>query len=162
MDRRAFLTTIGATTAMALAGCTGEDSYLYEGYDRADLIPGLQVLPDGWQEAEDDSDREFEFFRNEDNTKSAGFDAEVHDTSAKAADALKKLRSQYMDNRDYELGERSFWTEYDDTLAVVAWQHSNALGMVVATGQQGTGFVPDRETAFDTAEKTLDFWKNEL
>lgn len=159
VKRRTVIAATGTAITATIAGCSGMGkSPQYADYDRSDLIPGLEVLPEGWQKA-DVEDENFDFYENEDGSTAVGFDAEAHGEIGKAEDDFKKFKSKYTDNNDYDLADEAFWTEYQDQVAVVAWRHSDAMGAVAGITQQGASYVPDRATALDVAEKTFEYWK---
>lgn len=162
MKRRTLITAFGTTITTVTAGCSGLGSIgskpQYADYDRSDLIPGLEVLPDDWQKS-DVEDEDFDFYENEDGSTAVGFDAEAHGDIDEAKEAFSKFKSKYTNNNDYDLADEAFWTEYQDQTAVVAWRHSDALGAVAGITQQGASYVPDRGMALDTAEKSFEFWK---
>lgn len=149
------MTVAGA--AGCLGGATGDDTR-YGGYERADLIPGVDVFPDGWEERPDLNEN-FVVYGSGDGTAFVGLDAEVMPDADAAAATFSETKSGMRRPEDHELADEAFWDEIDGEYALTVFRHSNALGQAFALRGAGEDVEPDRERSHRYAGEMYEHWQ---
>lgn len=129
---------------------------LYSESDREGMIPGVDIFPDGWKEA--DPGEEWDAgFSNEDETILVGLGIRIEDTVDGAKEEFEKAKAGFEAN-DYPIADEAFWAERADN-ARTFFRHSNAMGQAVAGRQSGDGMIPDTGRAQRYAEEMYNHWE---
>lgn len=161
MNRRRLLAGIGFLAITSATGCLGSGTGAdprYRGYERADLIPGVEVFPDGWEERPELNEN-FVVFAGPEDRFFVGLDADVLPDVDAASAAFSETRSGMRRPEDHALAEEAFWDEIDGEYALTVFRHSNALGQAFALKHSEEGVEPDRERSHRYAEKMYGHWQ---
>lgn len=164
MNRRVVLAGVGSVTLAGTAGClgglaSGADDRRYEGYDRADLIPGRDAFPDGWEERPDLNEH-FVVYGGPDGRVFVGLDAAVMPDADAARAAYDETRSRMPRPEDHDLADEAFWDELEGEYALTVFRHSNAIGQAFGLRQSKDGVVPDRDRSHRYADVMFGHWQD--
>lgn len=152
---------MGSVAIVATTGCLGGSSGgdpLYGGYEREDLIPGVDAFPDGWEERHD-LNEDYVVYGGPDGRVFVGLDAEVLPDVDAASAAFSETRDGMRRPEVHSLGDEAFWDEVDGDYALTVFRHSNALGQTFALRDTGEEVEPDRSRSQRFAEEMYQHWQ---
>jgi len=129
---------------------------LYSEGDREEMIPSVEIFPDGWKEGDAGEDWEGAF-SNESETILVLMGIRINETVEEAKQGFEREKQGFSEPNDYPIGDEGFWAERPDN-ARTYFRHSNAIGLVVGARESGLELVPDPGRSQNYAEEMYEHW----
>lgn len=164
MQRRQYITTIAATGATVLAGCSaipgmGDSGPEYEDMIVEDLMLPESTFPSDWTRDDTINENFDGVFVNGDETMIVLIKMKIHESVGDAEDDYQESINGVRDPQEMDFADEAFW-DTRDGLAITLFRDSNVEAQAASASVSGGELEPEQRRSQKYARELHDYMQS--